>query len=124
MTIGKKHWAIAGGYIPPYSNGPSPQMTSHEAVCILNAGDQSAHVEIMLYYETKEPVGPYRFEIAPRRSRHLRFNNFKDPEPIQADTPFSSVITSDVPIVVQHTRLDSRQAENALLSTIAFADAE
>jgi hypothetical protein len=23
---------------------------------------------------------------------------------------------------VQHTRLDSRQAENALLSTIAFAD--
>jgi hypothetical protein len=26
----------------------------------------------------------------------------------------------DVPIVVQHTRLDSRQAENALLSTIAY----
>jgi hypothetical protein len=26
-----------------------------------------------------------------------------------------------VPIVVQHTRLDSRQAENALLSTIAYA---
>lgn len=124
MTIGKKHWAIAEGYIPPYSNGPAPQMTSHEAVCILNAGDESAHVEIVLYYETKEPVGPYRFEIAPRRSRHLRFNNFNDPEPIHPDTPFSSVITSDVPIVVQHTRLDSRQAENALLSTIAFAGAE
>jgi hypothetical protein len=30
------------------------------------------------------------------------------------------VINSDVPIVVQHTRLDSRQAENALLSTVAF----
>jgi len=27
-------------------------------------------------------------------------------------------------IVVQHTRLDSRQAENALISTIAFADTE
>jgi hypothetical protein len=35
--------------------------------------------------------------------------------------PFASVIAADVPIVVQHTRLDSRQAENALLSTIAFA---
>ena len=35
-------------------------------------------------------------------------------------TPYASVIESDVPIVVQHTRLDSRQAENALLSTIAF----
>jgi hypothetical protein len=31
------------------------------------------------------------------------------------------VIESDLPVVVQHTRLDSRQAENALLSTIAYA---
>ena len=28
---------------------------------------------------------------------------------------------SDVPIVVQHTRLDSRQAENAVFSTVAYA---
>jgi len=121
MIIGKKNWAIAEGYIPAQSHGPAPQMTSHEAVCILNAGELTAHVEILLYYEDREPVGPYRFEIPARRTRHLRFNNFKDPEPIKVDTPYSSVITSDVPIVVQHTRLDSRQAENALLSTIAFA---
>ena len=37
------------------------------------------------------------------------------------DTDYASVIESGVPIVVQHTRLDSRQAENALLSTIAHA---
>jgi hypothetical protein len=36
------------------------------------------------------------------------------------DTPYSSLIESDLPIVVQHTRLDSRQAENALLITMAF----
>jgi hypothetical protein len=30
------------------------------------------------------------------------------------------VLVSDVPIVVQDTRLDSRQAENVLLSTIAY----
>lgn len=35
--------------------------------------------------------------------------------------PYASVIESDLPIVVQHTRLDSRQAENALMTTIAFA---
>ena len=124
MTIGKRNWAIAEGYIPPYSHGPAPQMTSHEAVCILNAGDEAAHIDITIYYESKDPVGPYRFEIAPRRTRHLRFNNFADPEPVAPDTPFSSVIASDVPVVVQHTRLDSRQAENALLSTIAFAGQE
>ncbi len=45
----------------------------------------------------------------------------KDPEPIPRDTDYSSVIESDVPIVVQHTRLDTRQSAAALLSTIAFA---
>ena len=44
------------------------------------------------------------------------------PSPIPRDTDYSTLIESDVPIVVQHTRLDSRQSENALLSTIAFAD--
>ncbi len=43
------------------------------------------------------------------------------PEPVPADTDYASVIESDVPIVVQYSRLDSRQAENALLSSIAYA---
>ncbi len=54
----------------------------------------------------------------------MRFNELEDPEPIPPDTDYASVIESDVPIVVQHTRLDSRQAENALLSTIAYAGNE
>ena len=45
-------------------------------------------------------------------------------EPIPTDTDYASVIDSSVPIVVQHTRLDSRQAENALLSTIVYASDE
>jgi len=122
--IGRKQWAIAEGYIPAWSHGPAPQMTSHEAISILNANDTGAQVEIMIYYEDREPVGPYRFEIAARRTRHLRFNNFDDPERIAPDTPFSSVIYSNIPIVVQHTRLDSRQAANALISTIAFPGPE
>lgn len=119
--IGKTRWAIAEGYIPPYSNGPEPQMLSHETVCILNAGDRDAQVEITIFYSDKEPVGPYKILVPARRTRHIRFNDLKDPAPIPLDTDFASVIESDVPIVVQHTRLDSRQAENALLSTIAYA---
>lgn len=57
-----------------------------------------------------------------RRTRHVRFNDLKDPEPVPLGTDYASVIESDVPIVVQHTRLDSRQAENALLTTIAYSD--
>ena len=118
--IGRRRWAIAEGYIPGWSNGPAPQMESHETVCCLNASDQDARVEITIFYSDREPVGPYRVVVPARRTLHIRFNELTDPEPIPKDTDYASVIESDVPIVVQHTRLDSRQAENALLSTIAF----
>jgi hypothetical protein len=121
-TIGRKVWAIAEGYIPATSTGPEPQMTSHETVCILNAGDHDANVEITIYYSDREPAGPYRVTVKARRTRHVRFNDLIDPAPIPLDTDYASVIRSDVPVVVQHTRLDSRQAENALLSTMAYAE--
>ncbi len=118
--LGRKKWAIAEGYIPGKSTGPAPAMTSHEECCILNASDRDAHIRITIFFADREPAGPFHFTVSARRTKHLRFNNFEDPERIPTDTEYSSVIESDVPIVVQHTRLDSRQAENALLSTIAF----
>ena len=119
--IGKTHWAIAEGYIPGSSNGPEPEMTSHETACILNTSDQEARVEIMLYFTDKDPVGPYHLTVPARRVVHLRFNELKNPEPVPRDTDYASTIISDVPVVVQHTRLDSRQSENALISTIAYS---
>ncbi len=101
-----------------------PQFTSHETACILNTSDQEAHVQITVYFSDKEPLGPYRITVPARRTLHQRFNELDDPEPIPEDTDYASVIESDVPIVVQHTRLDSRQSENALLSTVAYASNE
>jgi hypothetical protein len=120
--IGRTVWAIAEGYIPGTSHGPEPAMTSHETACLLNAGDEAARIEITIFFKDREPAGPYRVEVAPRRTLHLRFNDLTDPEPVPRDTPYASVIRSSAPIVVQHTRLDSRQAENALLTTIAYAE--
>ena len=122
--IGHRRWAIAEGYIPGWSNGPEPQFTSHETACLLNASDEEAHVEITVFFSDREPAGPYRLTVPARRTLHVRFNELEDPEPISVGTEYASVIESDVPIVVQHTRLDSRQAENALLSTIAYASNE
>jgi|SRR5690242_18170308 hypothetical protein len=119
--IGEQRWAIAEGYIPAWSHGPKPEMISHETVCILNAGDQDAHVRITLFLTDKEPIGPYEITVPARRTRHVRFNDLNSPQRIPHDTDFASVIEADVPIVVQHTRLDSRQEANALLSTIAYA---
>lgn len=122
QPIGRKRWAIADGFIPEGSHGPEPDMTSHETVCLLNASDEEARVEITIYFSDRDPAGPYAIAVPPRRTRHVRFNDLKDPAPIPRSTDFASVLTSNVPIVVQHSRLDSRQAENALLSTVAFAE--
>ncbi len=99
-------------------------MLSHETACILNTNDVDAHVEIMIYFADREPTGPYRITVPPRRTVHQRFNDLQEPEPIPKATNYASTITSDVAIVVQHTRLDSRQSENALITTIAFAGDE
>ena len=119
-SIGHLVWAIAEGYIPPTSTGPEPQMTSHETVCILNTGDKDAAVKLTIFYTNREPGGPYNVIVPAKRTRHIGFNDLTDPEPIPRDTDYATVIESDVPVVVQHTQLDSRQAENAVLSTMAF----
>lgn len=120
--IGRKRWAIAEGYIPGGSTGDGRAFESHETACLLNAGETDARVEITLYFADREPVGPYRVTVPARRTLHLRFNDLTDPAPVPRDTDYACVIDSDQPIVVQHTRLDSRQAELALLSTVAFPD--
>ena len=123
-AIGKKCWVIAEGYIPSQSTGPAPEMTSHETACILNTSDEDAYLEITIFYADRDPAGPYKITVPAMRTKHIRFNALDTPEPIPRDTDYASVIISDVPIVVQHTRLDSRQAANALMTTIAYASNE
>jgi len=54
--------------------------------------------------------GPYELVVSGRRTRHIRFNDLNDSKPIPHKTDFAGLLESDVPIVVQHTRRDSRQA--------------
>src|SRR3569833_2477026 len=120
--IGRRRWAIAEGYIPEGSHGPKPAMLSHVLACLLNANDEAAHVTITIYFKDRDPAGLYWVTVPPRRTLHLRFNELDDPEPVPHATDYASVIESDVPIVVQHARLDSRQSENALMTTVAYAE--
>ncbi|HVE81533.1 MAG TPA: sensory rhodopsin transducer [Myxococcales bacterium] len=117
--LGRKRWVIAEGYLPEDDRRLPRPLASHEAACILNASDREARVRIRIYFADREPAGPYERIIPPRRTLHLRFDDLQDP-PIPRGTDYSSVIESDVPVVVQHTRLDARRSELALLSTVAF----
>ncbi|WP_201520668.1 sensory rhodopsin transducer, partial [Klebsiella oxytoca] len=92
--IGHRRWAIAEGYIPAWSNGPSPEMQSHETCCVLNAGNEDAHVTLTLYFEDRDPVGPYRITVPARRTCHLRFNDLQDPAQVPRGTGFATLIES------------------------------
>ncbi len=120
-AIGRRRWAIAEGYIPSESSFSNRELISHETACILNAGDRDAHIAITVFFVDREPV-TYNVTVPARRTLHLRFNDLKDPAPVPFDTDFSSVFESDVPIIVQHTRLDSRKSEVSLLSTTAYSE--
>jgi hypothetical protein len=120
MAVGQKIWAIAEGYIPGKSVSQDHALLSHETACILNATGEDAEIAITLFFEDRAAVGPYRVRVPARRTLHLRFNDLTDPEPVPRDTAYASLIESSVPIVVQHTRLDSRDPHIALLSTVAF----
>lgn len=119
MGLGKTRWLIAEGYLPPL--GPHPEdraLRSHEAACILNTGDEDAELTITLFFTDREPVGPYRAQVAARRTLHLRFDDLQEPEPIPRETDYASLIESSVPIIVQHTRLDARSG--ALMTSLAY----
>ncbi|WP_092533156.1 sensory rhodopsin transducer [Amycolatopsis arida] len=120
--IGRTMWVVPEGYLPPEEDSAhsSRELVSHEAACVLNTGDRAAHLELTLYFTDREPVGPYRVTVPARRTTHLRFNELSDPERVPRGTDYASVLVSDVPVVVQHTRLDSRDPAVALLSTVAY----
>ena len=117
--IGRRSWVIADGYCPARSSGDDPAMISHEAACMLNAGSQPARVTFTVFFSDREPLGPADVVIPPRRIHHQDLGKIAGLT-VPKDTDYSVLIKSDQPIVVQHTRLDSRQAENALMTTIAF----
>ena len=117
--IGRKVWAIAEGWIP--SGGLTGRaLMPHETACILNATDHDAHVELTVFFSDREPVR-YPLVVPARRTRHVRFDDLTDP-PVPRDTDYASLFVSDVPVVVQHTRLDSRKAEIALMTTVAYGE--
>jgi len=104
MNLGRKHW-LTQGRISPLGD---------ETVFLLNASRQEAHVEVLVYYSGRDPVGPYHLTVPARRMKPLRFSKLTDPEPIPHATDYASAIESDVPIMVQSLN-NSPKSDEALV---------
>nr|WP_329771995.1 sensory rhodopsin transducer [Stenotrophomonas maltophilia] len=54
-----------------------------------------------------------------RRTWHRLAPHRQEPAPGPRATGFATLVESDQPIIVQHTRLDSRQPANSIMTTVA-----
>jgi hypothetical protein len=120
-ALGQRVWVVPGGRIPWPSNGEEPEFTGFDQLCILNTGDEAAEVTVTIYYDDGDPAGPYRWTVGACRVRQVRFNDLVDPEALRLGRPFGCVVQSQVPVVVQFVRQDTRIPGGiALMTTMAF----
>lgn len=117
--LGKKEWAIPDGYMNATANG---NFVSHEAICILNTGDECAEINFDIYFEDREPMCGFYAKCEAKRTNHIRLDKVVNAlgEQIPKGTPYAILVTSSVPVVIQHSRMDVSQKEMALMTTIAY----
>ena len=119
---GKKNWYIADAYLP--SSGLGEKWEGHESVCILNATNEDARVTFTLYFEDREPMEIAGIPLKARSNRHVGMHK---PEQLNGtevprDVPYGIAVTSDVPIVVQYSRLDVTQPNFTLMTTTPYCE--
>lgn len=117
--VGAKVWIIPDSYLPDQSTG---EMKSHESTCVLNLNSRPAKVKLTVYFEDREPLEGFEAICPPLRTQHIRLERVKNRrgEGIPVAKPMALRVKSNVPIIVQHTRLDSTQPALALMTTMAF----
>ena len=116
---GKCFWFIPDAFYPVIDKG---EYVSHEAVCVLNTNDEDAVIDITLYFEDKEPIKGFKAICPARRTNHIRMDKIVsiDGLKVQRGIPYAMTVESNVPIVVQYSRLDTTQPEMSFMGLIAY----
>ncbi|KRW91107.1 hypothetical protein SD51_11070 [Alicyclobacillus tengchongensis] len=112
-------WFVADGDLPPTSSG---QLVSHEALCALNTSEDDAAVDFTVFFEDRDPLSGFHFTCPAQRTVHVRLDTIqnRDGEVIPKGKPYALEIRSSIPIIVQHSRMDTSQAPLALFTTMGF----
>lgn len=121
QIIGKGLWLIPDMYWPEISS--KGQYISHESICVLNTSEKECEIEIDLYYEDRAPLEGLKAICSAKRTKHIRMDQIKDENGnrIPRGVPYAGVVKSSIPIVVQYTRVDTTQKENALMTTLGYS---
>jgi hypothetical protein len=120
-AAGKLRWYVPDAFLPADSSG---EAVSHEAACLLNVGSRDAHLRFTFFFEDREPLGPIELELGARRTRHVRLDQPASLGGVELPrgVPYAYSIESDVPVVLQHSRLDTSAGAYTLFMTIAYGE--
>lgn len=114
---GARVWIIPDGYLPRGGQG----IDSHEAICVLNTGAEPAHLTVTAYYADRAPERGVSVTVPAERDVHLRLDAPAEIGlEIPQETPYGLRVESDRPVVVQHSRMDTRLGGMALFTTMGF----
>ncbi len=120
LGIGKKEWVIADMYWP--ANSSDGAYVSHESICVLNTSDHDAIISITLYYENRPEIYLETVVCGSKRTNHIRMDQIKDRagNGLEKGIPYAAMVSSNIPIIVQYTRLDATQPACTLMTTMAY----
>ncbi|MBN1845750.1 MAG: hypothetical protein JW810_08715 [Sedimentisphaerales bacterium] len=123
QALGRLRWIIPDGFLPPLREAESedsPGYFSHESLCVLNANAQEARLTLTIYFEQRDPVVITDIPVGGRRSCHLRMERLRHngQVAIGRGEPYSLLVESTLPVVVQLSRLDTTQSNMAFLSAL------
>ena len=84
---------------------------SRESCCILNLSKADVRCRLTLYFPDAEPVRGIEVTVGAERYRHVRFDRADElaGARVPRGVPDDLAIESDCNVVVQHSRLDSRE---------------
>lgn len=118
---GRRVWYIPDGYLPVH-RPEQTDLVSHESLCLLNPSSHEAHVTLTVYFEDREPLRGIALTVPPERTWHVRLDR---PEhlgghALPRGVSYALKVESDVPIIVQLSRMDVTQPNLALMTTMGF----
>lgn len=115
---GERIWFIPDGYIPETSSGA---LISHESVCVLNCSTEEAVLLFTVFFEDRDPIEDIQVTVQGRRTAHVRTSSLvKEGVAIPVGVSYAIEVKSNIPVIVQYSRLDATQSENALMSVMAY----
>ena len=116
-------WLIPDAYLATPADD-DPIFKNHEAICILNVTPDDANLKLDFYFEDRDPIEDVEIVVPAKRCPHIRLDK---PEQvggydIPLDVPYGVRIRSDVPIVVQYSRMYASDGKiDSVITTLAYA---